>query len=316
MFSFFLKNRTVLILAAVLVITFVAYSPVLRGEFLLWDDDVHVLDNVTIRGLDLEHVQDMFTATVNKTYIPLTSLSFALEYRFVGYKPFLYHLDNVLLHLAVVAFVFFLGRRLGLAPPGAWVAALIFAVHPMRVESVAWITERKDVLYAVFYLAALMAYLRYLERKKYFWLFLTTALGALSMLAKAMALSIPLILVLIDWFKGRPLKVATLAEKLPFLVLIGGIGWLTYSAHARIPGESVVQSALIWPWTFTFYLRQFVFPVFSVPVFRLPKPVSPANPEYLLSLLVLLAVAAAVIRFRKNKWFIFAVLFYFFRYFS
>ncbi|MBI5149493.1 MAG: tetratricopeptide repeat protein [Candidatus Omnitrophica bacterium] len=305
------RLRTVLILVAILAVTFISFLPVLKGDFVLWDDDQHVLDNVHIRGLDLEHVQDMFTSTVNKIYIPLTSLSFALEYHFVGYKPFLYHLDNVLLHLAAVVLVFFLARRLGLAPLGAGVAALLFGIHPMRVESVAWVTERKDVLYAVFYLAAMTAYLRYLDGRKYFWLFLTTALGTLSMLAKPMALSLPLVLVLMDWFKGRPLKPPALLEKLPLAVLTAGIVWVTYSAHARIPGESVARSVLIWPWTFTFYLRQFVFPVFSVPVFRIPQPVSLANPEYLLSLLVFLAVVAAVIQFRRNRWFIFAVLFYF-----
>lgn len=305
------KNRSVLIAVAVVLINFAVYWPALRGEFLLWDDDVHVLENITIRGLDLEHVQDMLTSTVNKIYIPLTSLSFALEYHYFGYNPFIYHLDNILLHLLVVIFAFLLGRKLGLSQASAGVAALIFGVHPIHVESVAWITERKDVLYAVFYMAALLSYLRYLDEKKYSWLLVTTGLGVLSMLAKPMALSLPLILLLLDWWNGRPLKWQAVAEKSPLCVLIAGIAWITYAAHARLPGESVTQSVLIWPWTFTFYLRQFLFPVFSVALFRLPQPVAWSNPEYFLSVLALIFLSIAVIRWRRHKWFVFAVLFYF-----
>ncbi len=305
------RVHTALILAVILAITFVSYRPILKGEFLLWDDDVHVLENITIRGLDLEHVLEMFTATVNKIYIPLTSFSFALEYHFFGYNPFVCHLDNVLLHLLVVVMVFSLGRKLGLSRAAAGVAALIFGVHPIHVESVAWITERKDVLYAAFYMAALLSYLRYLEEKRGYWLWVTTVLGTLSMLAKPMALSLPLILILLDWFKGRPLKGQAFIEKLPLGIVIGAAAWVSYAAHARVPGESVVQSALIWPWTFTFYLRQFFFPSISVPLHRLAKPVLLTNPEYFLSLAVLVLVVLAVIRLRHHRWFAFAVLFYF-----
>lgn len=305
------KIPTVFLLFPILVLTFLSYLPILKGEFLLWDDDVHVLENITIRGLDLEHVLDMFTTTVNKIYIPLTSFSFALEHRFFGYNPFVYHLDNVLLHLLVVVMVFFLGRKLGLSQAAAGVAALIFGIHPIHVESVAWITERKDVLYAAFYMAALLSYLRYLEEKRGYWLAVTTILGTLSMLAKPMALSLPLILILFDWFKRRPLNRQAFIEKLPLCVIIGGITWISYASHARIPGESVAQSALIWPWTFTFYLRQFFFPLYSVPLHRLAKPVLLTNPEYFLSLAVLVIVVLAVVRLRRHKWFVFAVLFYF-----
>ena len=295
------RSRTVFILAATLIVVFLSYWPALHGEFLLWDDDVHVLENIAIRGLDLGHVQDMFASTVNKIYIPLTSFSFALEYHFFGYNPLVYHLDNVLLHLLIVVMVFFLGQKLGLSRAAAGVAALIFGIHPIHVESVAWITERKDVLYAAFYMAALLTYLRYLERKRGYWLLATTVLGVLSMLAKPMALSLPLILILLDWFKGRPLKGQAFIEKLPLCVIIGGIAWITYAAHARIPGESVAHSALIWPWTFTFYLRQFFFPYISVPLYRLPKPVALTNPEYFLSLLVLILVVLAVARLSMNQ---------------
>lgn len=322
------KARTAIALGIILVITFISYLPVLKGEFLLWDDDVHVLENITIRGLDFEHIQDMFTTTVNKIYIPLTSLSFAAEYHFFGYDPFVYHFDNILLHLLVVALIFLLGRKLGLSEVAAGIAAFIFGIHPIHVESVAWITERKDVLYAAFYMAAVLSYVFYLdsfkvkgasgkkvqkkEEKVYGFLAWTTIFGVLSMLAKPMALSLPLILLLLDWFKGRSFKPQAFIEKIPLGILIAGIGWITYSAHARVPGENITQSILIWPWTFAFYLRQFFFPLYSLPLYKLPQPVSLQNIEYLFALAVLFAAVGAVAGWRRNKWVVLAVLFYFF----
>jgi tetratricopeptide (TPR) repeat protein len=312
LFSLFLKMRVAVMIVVILTVVFISYLPVLKSGFLAWDDDVHILNNISIRSLDNEHLKGIFTRTVNKVYIPLTSLSFALEYHYFGYDPFVYHLDNLFLHLCVTAFVFTLARQLGLSMVGAGAAALLFGIHPMRVESVAWATERKDVLYAVFYMAALLSYLKYLDKRNAFFLVLTTFLGGLSMLAKPMALSLPLILFLLDWFKGRGINRRAILEKVPLGLLVGGITWMTYSAHARVPGESVIQSALIWPWTFVFYLRQFIFPFLSVPIYRLQKPVTIVNYEYALSLAVLAVLIFSAFRFRKHKWFLFAVFFYVF----
>ncbi len=298
-------------LAGILVVAFACYLPILKGEFLLWDDDVHLVENTQVRGLDAEHLKEMFTATINGVYIPLTTLSFAIEYYFFGYNPFVYHLDNVLGHLVVVMLVFALGARLGLTMLGAGIAALLFGVHPMHVESVAWVTERKDVLYAVFYMAALVSYLRYLRGKKYSWFLFSMGLGLLSMLAKPMALSLPLIFLLLDWWEKRPWDWRILTEKIPLCIFIAVLGWITYTAHARIPGEGLAQGILVLSWTFIFYLRQFIFPIFSVAIFRLPQPVLWSNPEYLLSLIALIFLVIAVIRWQRHRWFAFAVLFYF-----
>lgn len=309
--SFSLKIRTAAALTAILAVVLISYAPVLKSEFIFWDDDVHIFDNITIRSLDPEHLKDIFTQTVCKIYIPLTSLSFAIEHHYFGYDPFVYHLDNLLLHLGVTAFVFAVARQMGLSMAGACAAALLFGIHPTRVESVAWATERKDVLYAFFYMAALMSYVRYLEKKRLVFLVCTTLLGILSMLAKPMALSLPLILLLLDWFKERKIARREILEKVPLCLLIAALTWITYAAHARVPGEKIAQSFLIWPWTFTFYLRQFIFPFLSVPIYRLPQPIAFSNDEYRLSLAVFLLFVFSVVRLRKYRWFLFAAAFYF-----
>ena len=134
------KVPVFIFLAAILAIVFFSYTPALKNGFVFWDDDVHLYENITVRSLDTEHIGDIFKSTVNKIYIPLTILSFAVEYHYFGYDPFIYHLDNLLLHLGVAALVFWLGLRLGISAAGSGAAALLFGVHPVRVESVAWVT--------------------------------------------------------------------------------------------------------------------------------------------------------------------------------
>ena len=316
------KIQGFLFLAVILTVVVFSYYPTLKNDFVFWDDDVHLYENISVRTLDLEHISDIFKSTVNKIYIPLTTLSFAVEHRFFEYDPFIYHLDNLLLHLGVVALTFWLGLRLGLSVAGSGVAALLFGIHPMHVESVAWVMERKDVLYSFFYMASLLSYSRYLGftkstksfqiKKSYRFLVLTVIFGILSMLAKPMALSLPLILLLLDWFHGRKIGREAVLEKVPLGIIIAGITWVSYVGHARIPGKGIAEGVLIWAWTFVFYLRQFAFPAFSVPVYQIPKPIMIANPEYLLPVLTIGFLLIAIIRFRKRRWFIFSVAFYLF----
>ena len=134
------KFRHAIFVGLVLAVVFTVYVPVLQNGFVSWDDDVQLYDNISVRLLDREHIGEIFTSTVNKVYIPLTLLSYAVEYRFSGNEPFIYHLDNVLLHLAVVTLIYWLGLRLGLTAAASGIAALLFGIHPMHVESVAWVT--------------------------------------------------------------------------------------------------------------------------------------------------------------------------------
>ncbi len=318
-----MKKNNVKIIAVVLLLlgTFAVYSPVLKHGFLNWDDDTHLYENSFVRGgLGAENLGDIFTSYVNDVYIPLTTLSFAIEYRFFGLDPFVYHLNNLILHLLVVLLVFVIGGRLGLPWPAAWLAALIFAVHPMHVESVAWVTERKDVLYSFFYLLAVYFYLRHMEhlemlsrnqRPSRRFLFGVEVFAILSLLTKPMALSLPLVLLLMDWFKGRGVTRRAFMEKIPLFILTVLIAWATYAVQARVPGESLLRGALVWIWTLTFYFKQFIFPLVSVPIYRLPKPVSFANIEYIFALVILLILIFIFIKFRKNRWLIFGLAYFF-----
>lgn len=301
-------RNNLLMLTAVLAVIAFAFLPSLFNGFTNFDDDSHVWSNPSI--INNEGIVSIFQSHVNKTYIPLTVLSFKIEYSLFGLHPFFYHFNNLLLHLAVAALIFFLGLRLRLAGWTAAAAALLFGIHPMHVESVAWITQRKDVLYSVFYLAAVYAYWHYLEQKSKPAYVFSMIFGLLSILVKPMALSLPLILLLCDWFHGRKPDKNMWLDKIPFVLYIIPIAWITYTLNAREPVTTALQAALIWAWSFSFYILKFIFPLDLSPLYALPQPVNISNPVYLFAWIVSLLFCAGVWIGRKNKWIVFAAGFY------
>ena len=298
----------------------------LAGQFTALDDPGHLLENPQVISLSPENITAIFRTTVNDTYIPLTILSFAVEHHFFGFQPFVYHWDNLLLHMFVVGLLFGLGRRMGLSAPAAGVGSLLFALHPMHVESVAWVTERKDVLYAFFYMLALYQYCRYLQAVRppaacrlfpagNLWpagggnrsaFAFSVVFGFLSILAKPMALSLPLVLCLFDLFYGRKFSGRWLAEKLIHAAYVIPVAWITVSLHQRRLMDNWAEAALTAVWSFVFYIRKFIYPVDLSPLYATPSPVSLENPEILFSVILFAVYAACLARYRGNRWFFFA----------
>lgn len=306
-----LKISKWLTLALVLTIVFSAFWPSLSNGFVSWDDNIYVVENEVIRNLSWESLKTIFTSDVSLNYTPLTSLSFAAEYHFWGYQPFYYHFNNLLLHLLVTALVFVFALRLAGSLTVAAIASLVFGIHPMHVESVAWITERKDVLYASFYMLALIFYWNYLTDKRKTYYVVSLACGFLSILAKPMALSLPLVLFVLDWFYGRKLARKMFFDKILFVLIIFPIAWLTYTLNSRVVSFKFPESVLTWVWTFVFYIKKFIFPFDFLPLYKLPNPIQITNWEFTFSVFICMAVIAALIYFRKNRWLIFALVFYF-----
>jgi tetratricopeptide (TPR) repeat protein len=306
----FLSSRPA-ILAGILLAVFLTFRPCLNNELLLWDDDVHVWNNAAVQKLDGPHLIQIFQQTVNQTYIPLTTLSFAIERHFAGNKPFLYHLDNVILHMAVAALVFILALSLGLPTAAAACATLFFAIHPLRVESVAWVSERKDVLYAFFYLLSLIMYVRYVRTARARPYILALLCGFLSILSKPMALSLPAVLLTIDWILEREFSSRTLLDKVPFLLFTVPIAWLTYRLNAQPAIHDLAQAALVWTWCFSFYIWKTVWPLNLAPLYNLPLPVQIANAPFAFSAALLEGVLAGIGFFFKNRWLVFSWLYYF-----
>jgi len=205
-------------------LTVVAYLPVTWAGFVEIDDWSYVYQNVHINtGLKLNNVFWGFTHILGGNYHPLTALSHMLDCQLFGTNPRWHHLENVLIHCANVVLLFFLVRRFDKerdATLAAWIIAAIFAVHPLHVESVAWISERKDVLSAFFFFLSLHAYFTFAtgnKRRAYFLCLLWFALGLLS---KPMLVTLPCVLLLLDyWPLHRTNWKALLIEKWPFFAL-------------------------------------------------------------------------------------------------
>lgn len=296
----------------IIVCTFISFLPSLNAQFLFWDDFSHLVSNEDVRSLKFNNIAHMFNQTIHNTYIPLTTLSFAIEYYFFKHNPFVYHFDNLILHSMVTALIFLFAQKLNFNFFTAACASLFFGIHPMHVESVAWVTARKDVLYGTFYLLSLLYYWQYIDTKRINVFFISIIFGCLSMLAKPMALSLPLIFFLVDWYKERSFNIKLVLEKTVHFLYIVPIGWITYSFYARTPGEGIFEAILVWVWTFSFYLEKFFIPLNFSPLYQLPEPISLFYFPYLKAFIIFFITLGALIRFRKNRLFVFAVFYYFF----
>ena len=268
-----LPGRYRALLALLLLATFGAFFPVVQAEFTNWDDPMYVLENPLVRSLDSANIARIFSVNtyVAGNYHPLTILSFAVEYSLAGADPWLYHLDNLLLHLLNTTLVFLLVLLLFRMPPAALVAAALFALHPQNVESVAWVSERKGLLYVCFFLASLLAYVRYLDKAELGlpgqrYLVMSLVLFLLSLLSKGTAVPLPLVLLLIDWFRGRKITARLLLEKLPFFVLSFACGFLALHAQEsaaaiKTAGYSLLHSFCAANVALLTYLGRLVVPL-------------------------------------------------------
>jgi len=271
------------LIIVVIFLTCIVFFPSLKNGFMpTWDDNRYVTENPIIQHLNLQSVGHIFTRQVNGTYVPLPLLTYAVEYNLFGLHPVPFHVTNLLLHLLCTLLVFQLFRLLKMNILFAAAGALLFSIHPMRVESVAWITERKDVLYSLFYLAALVTHIQYIrsgQDKKFYRL--TLLFFFLALLSKIEAVTLPLSLLLIDYFLERPLKLRLLLEKIPHFIMSLLFGCLGIFILHRV-GVLTVNRELGFTDRFFYglfslnvYILKFVFPYFQSVVY--PYPVTPGN---------------------------------------
>ncbi len=298
-----------LLAAACLAVLF----PLLSAGYLHIDDPQHFFHNPLILDPSPNPLQAFFFTpdSVNRTYVPLTLWSFYVELFFFKVNPFASHAINLLLHYMTVLMVMALGRRLGLSLKAAFAAAFLFAVHPMHVESVAWITERKDVLYSFFYLAALVFYCDYLESREGRKYIAALLAAALSVFAKPMALSLPLVLFIIDIFKGRKVSLGMFLDKAPFFLVVEPIALVTYSMNARGLSSMDASSPFIIIWCLVFYIQKFIVPTdISFFFYKAPWPVWEYQQQYAQAAAVFGLIIVVLFLLRKNRWVLFAFFFY------
>jgi tetratricopeptide (TPR) repeat protein len=282
--SFWKNKKNLLSLAVILIVSFWVYLPSLQNEFLHYDDNEYFYENphiINISGWEdiFTSVKEIFTTDVNGSYKPLVILSFAFEKVIYGFnKPEFWHLTNIILHLLCVVLVFRIALALNLTIIPAAFCALLFGIHPMRVESVAWVTERKDVLYGVFFLAAFYNYIKFVKfpyRK--FYLLITLICFILSLLAKIQAVTLPLSMLLVDYYFGRRMSLNLVLEKWVYFLLSlarGSAGIYFLKASGNFESNLVVpllNRILMGFYSFVTYIAKSAIPYEMVPLYPIPQ---------------------------------------------
>lgn len=298
-------NRTDLLLALLLVVmVVVAYYPAFHAGF-IWDDDDYVTENPLLIAPDgLWRI--WFSVDSPSQYFPLVYTTFRFEYSLWGLQPFGYHAVNIFMHAANAILVWVLLSRLAI--PGAWFAAAIWAVHPVQVESVAWITERKNVLSTLFFILSLMSYNAFVDRLRPMSRRYATALGfyALALFAKTTAVTMPVVMVILLWWKKHRMKPKRIHQVAPFVVMGVVMGLVTMwweKVHQGTSGEvfafTPVERLLIASRAVWFYLGKLVLPrdlAFSYPQWD----IQPSQPLQYVPVLAVVAVAAALVKLRHR----------------
>lgn len=269
--------NTKLILGLLVLSVFITYAMIWGNDF-VWDDDPYITLNDAVKTFDLRALLGDFHVG---NYHPLTMLSLAIEYAIVGEQPWLFHLNNMLLHIANSYLVFSILSRLKIKDQIAFFTALFFAIHPLHVESVAWAAERKDVLYTIFLLLSFSQYLKYTVSKNKFQYTAALLLFVASCLSKGMAVVLPAILIITDWwFLDKKLSVKNLLDKIPFFIVTFFFAWLATTAQkdAGADASSVISAAYdswerirIVSYSFIFYWAKTLLPIDLLPFYPYPS---------------------------------------------
>jgi tetratricopeptide (TPR) repeat protein len=221
------------------VITFAAYEPILHNSFIIFDDDAYIYANPNITtGLTVKNIVWAFTNIHANNYHPITSISHMLDCQLFKLNPGGHHLMNLIFHIFNTALLFYvLSKMTKRTWASAFVAAL-FALHPLHVESVAWASERKDVLSTFFWLLAMLAYWSYVQQKSKSGYVLTLVMFTLGLLSKPMMVTLPCVLLLMDYWPLDRFKKTNIqkliVEKIPFFLLSGIISWITLVVQGKM----------------------------------------------------------------------------------
>ncbi len=289
------SRRSWLCIGAIALATFATYGSSLKNDFVAWDDPQLVYENPLVSS----HSPRIFASYDPELYVPVTMLSFQIEHAIAGFNPFVFHLDALLLHTLNTLLVFAL---LSLLFKRRWIAlgcALLFALHPLNTETVAWVSARKELLSGTFFLLSLIAYMRREDWRR--WKFISLGCFVLALLSKVTVAMLPFVLLLIDWQQGRTITRETIKEKWPYFLLAAvaiTIGLFGKSDALQI--LTLWQVILLACSSITFYLQKFFWPVDLSAIYPPPDPIAVGNPVITLSIMAVFALPAILWFVRKK----------------
>jgi protein O-mannosyl-transferase len=318
--------RPQILSAALALLTLALYAPVVHHGFLtLWDDDAYITDNVHVRsGLSLANIRWAFSSFEQSNWHPLTWLSHMMDCQLFGLNPGPQHFVNVLLHAANVVLLFWILQKATGAAGRSFLVAALFAIHPLNVETVAWVAQRKSLLSAFLSLLTLAAYGWYVRRNRWQRYTVMILAFALALMAKPMAVSLPVLLLLFDyWPLGRLESLPfwrrwskLSLEKLPLFLMSAASSLLTEMAQnsggsvmglSLLPFSTRVENAII---SYVTYMGKIVWPVHLATYY--PLQFSPSFGDVTASLVILVAITAVAVYFRRFRylvvgWFLFLI---------
>lgn len=280
----------------------VAMFPSLSNDFTNWDDDIYVTNNPDIG----EFSSRQWTEPVGGNYHPLTMISLTIDYKIGGGEAVTFHINSFLLHLINVVLVFWFVWLISNGSAfTAFIVALLFGIHPMHVESVAWVSARKDLLYSSFFLGGLIAYRHFLDDGKLRTFGIVIALFILSLLSKPAAIVFPFAVVALHYFSGKSPQRADVIRLLPLIIV--AIAWALLTVDSQTDAGSVDKAGFdplrqftIAGYTTAFYLFKFFLPIEQSAYFPMPDGNESLSGIYYLGLLVTIGLIVAAIFFRKK----------------
>lgn len=295
-------------LCFILLLTGIIYRTSLKGEFLAYDDTENVVNNPLIRNLSLTTLPQFFKTEKLYMYTPVTFLSYAVDYKIEGMDPYWFRLTNLMLHLLNVLLVYILAMQFLRKRILALLVALIFALHPMNVDSVAWISARSNLLAGTFILLSLIFYFFYLKRSKYGYLLLSILAYLLSLLSKSSGALLPLLFFFFDYMVSRKWSWQTILEKVPFFAfgIISGILTLFFRADIgstqSITSYTLVDRIFMIFFSLDGYLIRTIFPIHLSEIYAYPMKTANALPLlYYLSPIVFLSIPIIIFFLIKSK---------------
>jgi tetratricopeptide (TPR) repeat protein len=303
------------VIVFILLLTFVAYIPALTADFVNWDDDDYVKNNVLIKSFS--YLPQLLTTPVQGNNHPLTMFTLAVNYAISGLDAWSYHLFSVIVHVIdcylVFRLAFLLSNKNTIV---AFTTAILFGIHPLHVESVAWVSERKDVLYALFFLAGLISYVKWVDtgsKKQYAF---SIILLIFSLISKPAAVIFPMVLFCIDILRRRKFTPKVLLEKIPFFLLALGMGVLTYLTQksAGTTGEDLFGMGtriMMGFYGVMMYFLKMIVPFNQSAFYPFPVINEQLPPAYFVApIFTVIFLALIVIFWKRNRIISFGILFY------
>ncbi len=297
------------LLSILILLTFLSFLPVLHADFIWYDDDVMLFNNPIFKGINFESLKQVFSFQNIVHYHPFVYLSYAIESSVFSLNPFYFHLTNLILHCINVILVYNLIIRIKNNKSMAFIIAALFAVHPLHVESVAWITERKDLLYSLFYISSLILYIKYKKNHSAVFYSCSLALFVFSCLSKSMAITLPMLLLLIDFMSSKTVKF-NIKEKIPFILItliftVINLNVAYYKTDIEVYG--LFERVSLICYALLFYPFKMFLPIQLSVIYPYPAEL---NMLYLVSPFIILALTVTLLKIKTPKYIRFGLLFY------